>query len=311
MKANSLIVYNFAYIMLLGAGFPILRYMSLHFDVNNNNAVRFLSGAGVLLLIGMLRFRNQYGILFTDYRLAVRVLLLGVLMTLNMYFFMQGLAYTNAVTGSLFAILAMPLAIGLAAIFYPDERQKTKNSAFYFGSAIALCGSLYFVWQNVRTDSLVGAAFGLGALFLFIAISLQSIQSLLIKGLNNRVNAIVLSSLTALSAGIFNLLISLSTQKLAQLETVSSELLLGLVFAGIYGIITGMLMSFHIVQRQGIVTYNLLQLCVPFTAAVFAYLWLDERLNYTQAISGTVVVMGCLYALGLLKRDKKRPHFKE
>lgn len=296
MKLSSVFFYNIAYILLLGAGFPILRYMSLHFDVNNNNMVRFFAGSAVLFCYGLWKYRSQYAVVLKSKNLIGKVLALGILMTANMYLFIQGLSATSAVTGSIFSILAMPLAIGLAAFFYVDERERVKQPQFYWGSLLAIIGSLFFVLQkNVTTE--INGDFVLGSAFLFLAISIQGIQSLVIKSMNNQVNAVVISTFTAFFAALFNFAISLSADKISQLSLVSEGLLLGLVFAGIYGIVVGMFMSFQIVQKQGIVTYNLLQLIVPFAAAVFAFISLDERLNFWQILSGIVVILGCLYAL--------------
>lgn len=301
MKFSPLFVYNLSYILLLGAGFPILRYMSLQFDASNNNMVRFLAGSAVLFAYGLLKYRTQYIIVLKNKSLSWKVLALGVLMTINMYLFIQGLNATNAVTGSIFSILAMPLAIGLAAFFYVDERERVKQPRFYLGSLIAMLGALCFVLQK-NGSSQMNPTFVWGALFLFLAITIQAIQSLLIKSMNNQVNAVVISTFTAFLAALLNLFISFSTDKIAQLSAVSEGLLIGLALAGIYGIVTGMFMSFHIVQKQGIVTYNLLQLVVPFSATLFAYLWLDETLTLLQIFYGIIVVLGCMYAL-----IKKKP----
>lgn len=296
MKFSYLFFYNTAYILLLGAGFPILRYMSQQFDANNNNMVRFFAGSAVLFCYGLWKFHSQYAVVLKNKSLIVKVLALGVLMTSNMYLFVQGLSATNAVTGSIFSILAMPLAIGLAAFFYVDERERVKQPKFYLGSLIAVFGASCFVLQ--KNGSLhINPNFIWGVLYLFLAITIQAIQSLLIKSMNNQVNAVVISSFTAFLAALLNLFVSFSTDKITQLSVVSEGLLIGLVLAGIYGIVTGMFMSFHIVQKQGIVTYNLLQLIVPFSATTFAYLWLDETIGVWQVVSGIIIICGCLLAL--------------
>ncbi|STO53863.1 drug/metabolite exporter family transporter [Canicola haemoglobinophilus] len=290
-------MYNLSYILLLGAGLPILRYMSQHFDTNNNNMVRFLAGSAVLFSYGLWRYPAQFHQLKQSPLLLIKVLILGVLMTTNMYLFMRGLTYTSAVTGSLFSILAMPLAIGLAALFYPDERTRIKQAKFYWGSFIAILGALLFVMQRSSINAEFAYQFSLGALFLFVAIFIQGVQSLVIKSMNNQINAVVISAFVALLAGILNFAISFSADKLIELTQVSHALLIGLAGAGVYGIVTGMFMSFHVVQTQGIVTYNLLQLIVPFSTALFAYIALGETLNMWQILSGGVVILSCLYAL--------------
>ncbi|MDO4429849.1 MAG: DMT family transporter [Lonepinella koalarum] len=296
MKFSHSFFYNAAYILLLGAGFPLLRYMSQQFDANNNNMVRFFAGSAVLFAYGLWKYRSQYRLVLKSKKLSVKVLALGSLMATNMYLFIQGLSVTNAVTGSIFSIIAMPLAIGLAAFFYTDERERVKQPRFYVGSLIAIFGSLCFVLQK-NGGTQLNPSFLWGTLFLFLAITIQGIQSLIIKSMNNQVNAVVISTFTALLAALFNLFISISTHKITQLSAVSEGLLIGLVLTGIYGIVTGMFMSFHIVQKQGIVTYNLLQLVVPFSATAFAYLWLNETIGVWQIVSGILIIFGCLLAL--------------
>ena len=222
-----------------------------------------------------------------------------------MSFFINGLKNTSALSGSIFGILAMPLAIFMASIFYKDERKKIKNVNFYIGSILAIAGSLIFVINGNKAGS--SSDFIKGALFLTIAIFIQSIQNLIVKNVGKQLHAIVISASTATLSGIIYMLLAIQSGKVIQLQEVSKGLLIGLSLAGIYGMLTGMLMAFYIVQKQGVVVFNIIQLIIPLSTAIVGYLTLGESINLVQALGAIIVVLGCITAL---KNKKKRIEFK-
>ena len=234
--------------------------------------------------------------------MILKLLLLGCLMTGNMYFYMNGLRYTSATTGSIFGILAMPLAVVMAALFYRDERGRIKQVNFYIGSILAVIGSLIFViYGNKNGES---SDFIKGALLLGISILIQSIQNLVVKNVGKKLHSIVISASTASLSGIMYLSIAVQSGKITQLSEVGIGLLAGLALAGIYGMLTGMLMAFYIVQKQGVVVFNILQLIVPLSTAVVGYFTLGETINLVQGVGAIIVVLGCVFAL---KEGKMSP----
>lgn len=283
------------YVILMGFGLPIMRFMSLHFDTINNNAVRFLSGGFVFILIAVFKFSGEIKKIKKEPILIFNLLLLGLLMTGNMYFYINGLKYTSALTGSIFGILAMPLAVMMAAVFYRDERGRVKQANFYAGSILAVAGSLIFVFNGSQTGE--SSDFLTGSLLLGIAILIQSIQNLLVKHTGKKLHSIVISASTATLSGILYLSIAIQSGKITQLSQVGAGLLTGLALAGVYGMLTGMLMAFYIVQKQGVVVFNILQLIVPLSTAVVGYFTLGETINLMQGASVALVVLGCILAL--------------
>ena len=283
------------YVILMGFGLPIMRFMSLHFDTINNNAVRFLSGGFVFILIAVFKFSGEIKKIKKEPILIFNLLLLGLLMTGNMYFYINGLKYTSALTGSIFGILAMPLAVMMAAVFYRDERGRVKQANFYAGSILAVAGSLIFVFNGSQTGE--SSDFLTGSLLLGIAILIQSIQNLLVKHTGKKLHSIVISASTATLSGILYLSIAIQSGKITQLSEVGVGLLAGLALAGVYGMLTGMLMAFYIVQKQGVVVFNILQLIVPLSTAVVGYFTLGETINLMQGAGAVLVVLGCILAL--------------
>ena len=289
------------YIVLQGLGLPIMRYMSLHFDTINNNAVRFLSGGAVFILICAFKFREEFVKIRKEPLLILKLLMLGFFMTGNMYFYMNGLKYTSALTGSIFSILAMPLAVVMAAVLYPDERGRLRQVSFYIGSILAVLGSLVFVISGNQGGG--SSDFLKGALFLGIAIVIQSVQNLLVKHVGQTLHSIVISASTATLSGIIYLAIAVQSGKILELANVGPGLLTGLSLAGVYGMLTGMLLAFYIVQKQGVVVFNILQLIVPLSTAVAGYFTLGEKINLMQGIGAVIVILGCVLAL---RENKKQ-----
>ncbi|MCQ9120467.1 transporter [Rodentibacter pneumotropicus] len=283
------------YVLLMGIGFPIMRYMSIHFETLNNNAIRFISGGLLFIFICVLKYRNELVKLIKAPSIILYLLLLSVFMTGNMYFFINGLKYTSALAGSVFVIMSMPLAVIMAAIFFQDEREKVKHKSFYIGGILAIIGSLIFVVEG--NNSSFGNDFITGSLFLGSAIFIQSIQNLFVKKISEKLNTIVISASTATLSGIFYLILATNSGVIFQLKDVSAGLLLGLIFAGMYGMLTGMLFAFYIVQKQGVVIFNIIQLTVPLSTALISYITLDETISIYQGFGAAVIIVGCIISL--------------
>lgn len=160
---------------------------------------------------------------------------------------------------------------------------------------MAFIGSLLFVLYGNKVGESLN--FFKGTLFLGTAIFIQSIQNLLVKNVAKKLHTIVISASTATLSGIIYLILSIHTGKIIQLKEVGEGMLIGLSLAGIYGMLTGMLMAFYIVQKQGVIVFNIIQLLIPVSTAIVGYFTLGEIINFYQGIGAIIVIFGCIIAL--------------
>lgn len=293
-RENSITLF-LSYILLTGIGFPLLRYVSIHFDVINNNAVRFISGGSVFLLLLLFKYRQEVKVVLASPQLIVQLFLVGLLMSGNMYFFMNAMQLTSALTGSIFCILGLPITTALASIFYLDERQKACQKRFITSSALAIIGSILFVSAASQLNS--SSNFAYGSVLWLITITIAAAQNILVKKVAKNVHTLVISTFTALITGAIFAGYAFYSGKVNQLLTKPEFTLMILIIAGIYGLATGMYLAFHIIQKKGVITFNILQMMTPLSTAIVAYFTLGETISHLQLVGAAIVVVGCYGAI--------------
>lgn len=296
------------YVLLMGLLYPLIRYYSDVFSVETNNGVRFCTGGLAIFSYTLWRsdLRQQYKSIFKSRKLLLKVLCLGSFNSINMFCFVLGLSMTSAVAGSIFGIVAMPLAVLLAAIFFVDERSKALRVKFFIGSLIAIAGSVYFVLHSASgtgAASEMNTEFFIGSLLLSAAITLQALFNLIVKSIGNSLNSLVITTMTSAFTGPVFVIMGLSSGAIYELADKSWLDILGLMGAGLVGIGAG-LMLVQVIQLLGIITYNILQLTIPVVTAIIGYFLLNETVNIYQVIGASVVIVGCVYAI--LIKDKPK-----
>lgn len=284
------------YILFMGFGYPLIRYISTFFNTINTNALMFLSGGTLFALVSFFKFRNELFKLKDNLWILPRILLIGCLTAGNMYCFVGGLSKTSALAGSIFGILSMPFSVIMAAIFFLDEREKVKELHFIIGGILALLGSFIFVLNGVHKSS-YSSDFIFGIILLAGTVVIQVLQSFVVKGTAKHIHSMVISSCSSIFTSILFFTISISSGKIYELISAPTSKIGIVLLTGMYSIFVGMVMTFFIIQKQGVVVLNILKLTIPPATAIIGYLFLHEKITLIQGIGASLVLIGCIVAL--------------
>ncbi|WP_286034133.1 DMT family transporter [Fusobacterium necrogenes] len=284
------------YILFMGFGYPLIRYISDIFNPINTNAIMFLSGGTLLLIVATIKFRHEIIKLKNNLQLFLKLIIIAFLTAGNMYCFIAGLNKTSALAGSIFGILSIPFSTIVAGILYLDEKKKLKELHFIFGSILALIGSFIFVFTGTYKIS-SNSDFLLGIIFLIGTIIIQAIQNLIVKDITKYLHSIVISSCSSILTSILFFTFSIFSGNINELITAPPNKIIIVLLTGIYSIFVGMFISFFIIQKQGVIILNILKLLIPPTTAIVSYFLLNEKIFLFQSFAIILILIGCIIAL--------------
>ena len=301
------------FLILTSLALPLLRYTSLLFSPLTNNGVRFMSGSIFLFIIALFRYKSKLFDFFPKQKnLKILLLCTSCLMSINMVFFIKGLSLSSAFTGSMFTTFGIPVTALVSMFYFPDERKKSFNIFFFTGMFICVLGSMVFINRG-NSDPQANS----GTFYLFISICTQVILNNLIKYVAHQLPILIIGLFNSFFTGSSLLILAILTGNIKELAIADTHSIVVLIFAGIYGIFVGMIIGFSVIKKNGITTFNIMQLLTPITTAVVSYIAMKETISSSQFLGGVIILIGayiCIFGKRsfnfLLKKIQKKQVIK-
>lgn len=270
--------------IMWGVNFSFVKFALTDFYPLSFTIVRFSLAA--LFLFGiMLKNREPFDIARRDIGPLIMLGLIGI--TFYNILFMYGLQYTTASNSALF-IATSPLFAAVTQALTRKERL-TAGSGFGFllstlGAVLIIQGKLggfSITWQNLGGDLLTLCAAFSWALYTMMA------RPLLEKYAPVKITAYTMAAGTVLLLpfGFHELVI----QSWSVVSAMSwAALGFGAFFAG--GL--AYTLWYQGVKRIGVTKTMIYHYLMPFTAVIFAFLFLGEQITVLQLIGGAAVLSG-------------------
>ncbi len=247
--------------------------------------LRFLLASVVFIGIYMFSSRKWP----SDVHLWKHAVLLGVLGTaVPMFSMVSSLQYQSSGVTSVLITIAPAITVVMAHFALPDE---TLNWQKVLGVALALSGGLILVLRGESGLQDVGRANPLGYLLVLIGILcasastvyarkfMRDMDSFDVSGIRMYTAAVVLVPVMALFTGV-------------DLENVDASGYLALLYATFAGTITGMLVSFVVIQRYGATASAMVAYVIPVVAMIAGALILGEQITVGMIVGLVLIAAG-------------------
>lgn len=202
------------------------------------------------------------------------------------FFFFDAMGNISAVRASLLITSSTIFIVLLSAFFFKEKITLIK----LIGLIITLCGVAIVI---VRGDfsKLGNDAWGEGETFIILTALSWTVYTLLAKVILKEMNALTVSTFSALIGTTLLFLMVLNEQPMEQLSTASWKSLLAVAYMGCTATALGFVWYYEAVVKIGTTEAAAIANLTPVFAVVVA-IALGEELALITAIGGTVVLFG-------------------
>ena len=250
--------------------------------------LRWCTAFIVFLPIAYSRTKKEWSMLKAHWPIVLVLAFTGVA-SFNTLLYI-GVHYTTSINASLMNS-STPIIIYILSFIFLKERL-TKSQLI--GTGVSLLGVLFII-SGGSVDSLLAFTFNKGDLTVLVAVFCWSVYSLLIKQYAGRLPGystfLVTIALGALMLAPFTAY-ELATTDMAINWSFST--VCAILYVGIIASIVAFLSWNTGVVALGANKASIYINFIPVFAAVFAILFLDEQLQFTQFIGGLAVICGVL-----------------
>ncbi|MCD6120641.1 MAG: DMT family transporter [Spirochaetales bacterium] len=284
------------YVVLTAFSTVLMRYLSLRFKTAEINAWRFLWGFIGLFIILLIRKKGSELITALKSRkFIINSLMISLFIVGNMYFYIKGMALSDAASSSFVNLAGLPVTILMAALAFVDERKILRSYILWIGIMLILTGTYIFI---ISSGTHITRHFYLKAWIYFgIVIIIRGFQNISVKNSSSNVSVNTTGVFTVLWACIIFFLISWLSKEGAGLSSHCIEDISLLFFSGLLGLITGVGIGFFIIKFNGIIVFNIVSITTPVVTAVFGYIFLNENFNTLRWISAGIILIGSYIAI--------------
>jgi drug/metabolite transporter (DMT)-like permease len=215
------------------------------------------------------------------------------------YFFFLSLRYTEVANTAIINAMS-PIVTSVAAAFLIKERLSRGN---YAGLVVAFIGVLILLCDG-NLDVILAVRFNKGDLLMLLSVVSWVVYALLIRSMLDRYSGFTLTFYATLFGVLMLLFLAPQEAPLGDIQTISRESLLSILYMGIFASGLGYLLYNLSIREIGATrTSSFVYSVIPLVVAVLAWLFFQQSITPAMVVSMALILIG----LHLMLAVKPRP----